>query len=196
MSTLTPDVLLRAYARGIFPMAHPDGEVYWYAPDPRAILPLDGLHVSTSLKRALRSGRFEVRVDSAFVQVMRACAEARPGRETTWISEELVDAYTRLHRLGFAHSVEAWRDGRLAGGLYGVTLRGLFAGESMFSRERDASKVALVHLAHRLRARGFTLLDTQFLTPHLQRLGAIEIPAAVYQQLLAEALQVPARFVD
>jgi leucyl/phenylalanyl-tRNA--protein transferase len=196
VSTLTPDVLLRAYARGIFPMAHPDGEVYWYAPDPRAILPLDGLHVSTSLKRALRSGRFEVRVDSAFVQVMRACAEARPGRETTWISEELVDAYTRLHRLGFAHSVEAWRDGRLAGGLYGVTLRGLFAGESMFSRERDASKVALVHLAHRLRARGFTLLDTQFLTPHLQRLGAIEIPAAVYQQLLAEALQVPARFVD
>jgi leucyl/phenylalanyl-tRNA--protein transferase len=196
VSTLTPDVLLRAYARGIFPMAHPDGEVYWYAPDPRAILPLDGLHVSGSLKRALRSGRFEVRVDSAFVQVMRACAEARPGRETTWISEGLVDAYTRLHRLGFAHSVEAWRDGRLAGGLYGVALRGLFAGESMFSRERDASKVALVHLVHRLRARGFTLLDTQFLTPHLQRLGAIEILAAVYQQLLVEALQVPARFVD
>jgi leucyl/phenylalanyl-tRNA--protein transferase len=196
VSTLTPDVLLRAYARGIFPMAHPDGEVYWYAPDPRAILPLDGLHVSGSLKRALRFGRFEVRVDSAFVQVMRACAEARPGRETTWISEGLVDAYTRLHRLGFAHSVEAWRDGRLAGGLYGVALRGLFAGESMFSRERDASKVALVHLVHRLRARGFTLLDTQFLTPHLQRLGAIEIPAAVYQQLLVEALQVPARFVD
>jgi leucyl/phenylalanyl-tRNA--protein transferase len=196
VTKLTPEVLLLAYAQGIFPMADEDGQVYWYSPDPRAIFPLDGLHVSSSLKRVIRSGWFEVRVDTAFVQVMRACAESKPGRETTWISEELVVAYTRLHRLGFAHSVEVWRSGLLVGCLYGVTLRGLFAGESMFSRERDASKVALVYLVHRLQERGFTLLDTQILTPHLKGLGAIEVPAAAYQQLLADALQVPARFAD
>ncbi|MFQ5436219.1 MAG: leucyl/phenylalanyl-tRNA--protein transferase, partial [Anaerolineae bacterium] len=161
---LIPELLLSAYAQGIFPMAHEDGRILWYDPDPRAILPLTGFHAPRRLLRTVRQDVFEVRVDSAFTAVMRACAAPAPNREETWINEELIAAYTQLHRLGFAHSVEAWQGGKLVGGLYGVTLRGLFAGESMFSWKTDASKVALVHLVWRLREGGFQLLDVQFMT--------------------------------
>lgn len=170
-------------------MAHDDGEVYWYDPDPRAILPLDQFHVSRSLQRVVNNGRFELRVDTCFADVMRACAAPAPDRETTWISEEFVQAYTQLHYAGLAHSVESWLDGELVGGLYGVALGGLFAGESMFHHERDASKVALYHLIERLRRKSFTLLDVQFVTPHLQRFGVIEIPRKLYKKYLAQALQ-------
>jgi leucyl/phenylalanyl-tRNA--protein transferase len=175
-------------------MADDDGEIGWYDPDPRAILPLDTFHVPRRLARTARNGTFEVRVDFDFRAVMQACAEPAADRERTWITPQMIDAYTALHRLGFAHSVETWREGRLVGGLYGVAIRGLFAGESMFSRETDASKVALVHLVERLRRGGFQLLDTQFVTPHLERFGAIEIPRAEYKARLALALQVAATF--
>jgi leucyl/phenylalanyl-tRNA--protein transferase len=192
---LDPQMLLAAYCQGIFPMAHDDGEIYWYDPEPRSIIPLDGFHVSRRLARTVRNGGFEIRADTSFRAVMQACAEPAPGRESSWISPEFVDAYTRLHMLGFAHSVEAWRGGRLVGGLYGVAIRGLFAGESMFSHERDASKVALVHLVERLRRGGFVLLDTQFVvTEHMRRFGTIDIPRAEYKRRLARALQVPAVF--
>ena len=191
---LTPELLLSGYMQGVFPMAQPDGRIYWYSPDPRAILPLDGLHVSQSLRRAIRRGRFEIRFNSAFAQVVEACAAPAPDRLSTWISDELTAAYIHLHELGFAHSVEAWIDGKLSGGLYGVTLRGLFAGESMFSRERDASKVALYYLVLRLRERGYHLLDVQFQTPHLERLGAVEVSRLTYLLLLRRALAVGARF--
>ena len=174
-------------------MAHEDG-IYWYDPDPRAILPLDGLHISRSLARTIKQNRFEIRVDSAFTAVMRACAAPDFGREETWISEEIITAYTNLHNLRFAHSVEAWFGGKLVGGLYGVTVRGLFAGESMFSHQTDASKVALVHLVNRLRERGFRLLDVQFMTDHLHRLGAVEISQATYKRELAQAMLVETRF--
>lgn len=192
--TLSVDLLLSAYAQGIFPMAHEDGQIYWYAPDPRAILPLDGLHVSQSLARLIRSGRYEICFNTAFLEVMMACAAPGPDREETWINDEIIEAYNWLHELGFAHSVEAWEDGELVGGLYGVGLRGLFAGESMFSRRPNASKVALYYLVQRLRERGFRLLDVQFLTPHLQRLGAVEISKRRYLALLNKALAVDARF--
>ncbi len=192
--TLSVDLLLSAYAQGIFPMAHEDGQIYWYAPDPRAILPLDGLHVSRSLMRLIRSGRYEICVNTAFLEVILACAAPGPDREETWINDEIIEAYNWLHELGFAHSVEAWEDGELVGGLYGVGLRGLFAGESMFSRRPNASKVALYYLVQRLRERGFRLLDVQFLTPHLQRLGAVEISKRRYLALLNKALAVDARF--
>ena len=149
--------LLNAYCQGIFPMADDDGTIYWYDPDPRAILPLDGFHVSRRLARRVRRGDFEIKVDRAFRQVMTLCAETMPGREKTWISRDIIDIYTELYEAGFAHSVETWRDGRLVGGLYGVSVCGLFAGESMFSRERDASKIALVHLVGRLKAGGYSL---------------------------------------
>ncbi|WP_374686780.1 leucyl/phenylalanyl-tRNA--protein transferase [Promineifilum sp.] len=191
---LSPEVLLSAYAQGVFPMAHEDGRIHWYSPDPRAILPLDRLHVSRSLRRVIHHGPFTIRIDSDFPAVIRACAAPAAGREETWISKEIVAAYIELHRLGFAHSVEAWLGDELAGGLYGVSLRGLFAGESMFSRRRDASKVALYHLVRRLRERGFRLLDVQFLTDHLARLGAMEIPRWQYRELLREALAVEAQF--
>ncbi len=191
---LSPEVLLSAYMQGIFPMAHDDGRIYWHAPDPRAILPLDQLHVSHSLRRAIHHGGFETRFDTAFADVVAACAAPAPGREQTWINEEILAAYTHLHRLGFAHSVETWRDGELVGGLYGVSVRGLFAGESMFSRRRDASKVALYHLVLHLRERGFRLLDVQSQTPHLARLGAIEISRQRYLALLRQALAVDTRF--
>ncbi|RME45276.1 MAG: leucyl/phenylalanyl-tRNA--protein transferase [Caldilineae bacterium] len=192
--SLQPAILLNAYSQGFFPMAEADGTIYWYDPDPRAILPLDAFHVPRRLARVVRQGRFEVRVDTAFEAVIRACAEPSPGREQTWISEEIIAAYTQLHRLGYAHSVESWREGKLVGGLYGVALRGLFAGESMFSRQRDASKVALVHLVERLRAGGFQLLDVQFMTEHLRRFGAVEIPRWLYKRRLARAMQVSAWF--
>ncbi len=191
---LTPELLLTAYSQGVFPMARDDGRIDWYSPDPRAILPLDGLHVSRSLARLLRSGRYEVRFDTAFPDVILACAAPGPGREETWISDEIIEAYIWLHELGFAHSVETWQDGELIGGLYGVALRGLFAGESMFSRRPNASKVALYHLVGRLRQRGFRLLDVQFTTPHLARLGAVEIGRERYLALLRVAMGVNSRF--
>lgn len=190
---LDPNLLLAAYCQGIFPMGSPDGEIRWYDPNPRAIIPLDdGFHVPSRLARTVRNGSFELRVDTSFRAVMEACAE--PGREGSWITSELTEAYAALHEAGFAHSVEAWRDGALVGGLYGVAIGGLFAGESMFSRERDASKVALVHLVERLRRGGFVLLDTQFLTEHLARFGAFEITRAEYRRRLAAALRVDASF--
>ena len=191
---LTPDLLLSAYCQGVFPMADVDGTIYWYDPDPRAILPLDQFHVPRRLARTVRQKVFEIRVDTAFQRVMEACAAPAPGRETSWINDELIAVYTQLHRAGFAHSVEAWQKGKLAGGLYGITIQGLFAGESMFSRERDASKVALVHLVERLRRGGFVLLDTQFYTPHLARFGVVEIRRAEYKRRLREALKVSASF--
>jgi len=190
-------LLLNAYSRGIFPMADDDGTIYWYDPDPRAILPLDKFHISRSLARRIRKGGFEVRFDTAFTEVMLACAELDPNRadrDKTWISAEFIEVYSQLRHLGFAHSVETWIDDELVGGLYGVSLRGLFAGESMFSRATDTSKIALVYLVERLRRSGFCLLDIQFMTPHLKRFGAVEILRAEYQTRLARALTVDARF--
>lgn len=188
---LTPDRLLSAYASGLFPMDDPRDGLAWYRPDPRALIPLDArFHVSKNLAKLVRRRVFEVRYDTAFEQTMRACAS----RHETWISNRIVEAYTALHHLGFAHSVECWGEGELVGGLYGVALRGTFFGESMFSRARDASKVALVHLVERLRKGGFVLLDTQFMTPHLATFGAFELPATAYEGLLAEALSVNARW--
>lgn len=175
-------------------MSDQRGKILWFDPDPRAIIPLDTFNVPRRLARTIRSGRFELRVDSAFRQVMQACAAPAPGREDTWISPAFVDAYSELHALGFAHSVETWREGHLVGGLYGVAIRGLFAGESMFSLETDASKVALVHLVERLRQSGFQLLDTQFLTSHLSRFGAIEISRTEYKERLARALMTETVF--
>ncbi len=187
-------LLINAYCQGIFPMADEDGTLYWYDPDPRAILPLDRFHVPRSLARTIRQGGFEVRYDTAFREVITACAEPTPERESTWISPEIIKSYYRLHKVGFAHSVETWVDGELVGGLYGVTVRGLFAGESMFSRATDASKIALVYLVERLRRRGFVLLDIQFMTEHLRRFGAIEISRSEYRSRLAHALTVHTQF--
>lgn len=189
---LTPQLLLAAYCQGIFPMAHEDGEIYWYDPQPRAIIPLDGFHIPRSLVRTVQKRPFTIRANYDFEGVIRACAA--PGRGPTWISEKIMAAYIELHQLGFAHSVEAWQNGRLVGGLYGVAVGGLFAGESMFHHERDASKVALVHLVQTLRQGGFCLLDIQFMTDHLAQFGAIEIPRAVYKSRLRHALQVEAQF--
>ncbi|MBF0858471.1 leucyl/phenylalanyl-tRNA--protein transferase [Gluconobacter sp. LMG 31484] len=194
MDEITPDLLLQAYAAGIFPMA-PDAkstELAWYLPEERGIMPLDGMHVPKKLMRLVMSGRMIVTADQAFDEVMLACAEPAPGRETTWISERIRRLYGALHRQGNAHSIEVRDGGRLVGGLYGVSLRGAFFGESMFSRERDASKVALVHLIAGLRKGRYTLLDTQYTTPHLTGLGGIGIPAANYQSLLHQALTVRA----
>jgi len=191
--SLDPENLLTAYACGIFPMADESGEVCWFAPDPRAIIELEAFKTTRSLRSVVRRGVFEVRIDTAFAEVMRACAD-RP--EGTWISGDILDAYEVLHRLGFAHSVEAWQDDRLVGGLYGVALGGAFFGESMFHRATDASKVALVALVEQMRRRGYALLDIQFLTEHLRQFGAIEIPRARYEQRLAAALQRPCRFAD
>lgn len=192
---LTPDMLIAGYCQGLFPMAGEDGEIEWYDVKLRAIIPLDAFHVSKRLARRVRNGGFEIRVDTCFRTVMRACAAPRPGHDGTWISEAMVDAYTALHDLGFAHSVEAWAGGELVGGLYGVALRGLFAGESMFSRTTDASKVALVYLVERLRCGGFTLLDSQYIVgDHMRQFGAIEISRAEYQRRLAHALMVEATF--
>lgn len=188
---LTPELLVRAYCSGVFPMAdRRDGPIHWYAPDPRAIIPLDAFHVSRSLRRTIARGIFDVTVNADFPAVMRACA----GRAETWISEEIIRAYTELHRLGLAHSVETWRGGRLAGGVYGVALGGAFFGESMFSRETNASKVALVAVLERLRECGFTLMDVQYQTPHLARFGAVEIPRREYERRLAAALRFACQF--
>jgi leucyl/phenylalanyl-tRNA--protein transferase len=183
---LDPGTLLTAYSQGIFPMADADGSIRWYSADPRGIFPLDAFHVPGTLRQLIKQGRFEIRVNHDFEATMRGCMQQRAGE--TWISEKLIRAYTQLHELGFAHSVEAWRNGTLAGGLYGVSLGGAFFGESMFHRERDASKVALVHLVERLREREFELLDTQASTPHLARFGCVEIPAGEYLDRLRKAI--------
>lgn len=196
MKQPTPEMLVTAYAQGIFPMAHEEAgwEVYWYAPDPRTVLPFEDFHVSKTLGRTVRKELFEVRYDTKFEQVIRACAEPRGDGQGTWISEGLIKSYIGLHQAGYAHSVEAWRDDELVGGLYGVALKGLFAGESMFHRVSDASKVCLVHLVERLRDRGFVLHDCQFMTEHLRRFGAREIPRFEYEARLQEALQVDTGF--
>ncbi len=201
---LTAESVLTAYTRGAFPMTDPDGVTRWYTADPRGVFPLERFHVPKSLRQTLRGGRFEVRVDTAFADVMRACKDVprrRPagsdfgGIESgSWISEALIDVYAELFGLGFAHSVECWADGRLVGGLYGVHLGAAFFGESMFHRTRDASKVALVHLVARLTAGGFELLDTQACTPHLARFGCVEVPAREYLRRLARATQRPCEF--
>jgi len=192
-TALDPDLLLEAYARGFFPMAESkDGPISWFSPDPRAVLPLERFNLPRSLARVVRSGNFEVRVDTAFDEVIRACAH----REETWISPAIVDAYAELHRRGRAHSVESWREGKLAGGLYGVAIGGAFFGESMFSRVPNASKVALAALVDRLRNRGFALLDTQFVNPHLLQFGVEEISRARYLRLLAAAVRRPVTFAD
>ncbi len=187
---LEPATLLAAYRSGLFPMPIGQGRrelLAWWSPDPRGVIPLDGLRVSRSLRRSCR--RFEVRVDTAFEAVIDACAD--PGRDGSWISPAIRRAYLRLHRLGWAHSVEAWGPEGLAGGLYGVAVGGLFAGESMFHRADDASKVALVGLVERLRHGGGALLDVQWTTPHLASLGAVDVPRARYLELLAEAVRRP-----
>jgi leucyl/phenylalanyl-tRNA--protein transferase len=193
---LTPTILLRAYAEGIFPMAERrgDSDLFWVSPEMRGIIPLDAFHIPRRLARTVRSDRFKVTADMAFADVMRACAEPAPDRPESWINDEILRLYTALHAAGHAHSIECWRDGKLVGGLYGVKLGGAFFGESMFTRERDASKVALVHLVARLRRGGFSLLDTQFLTAHLVRFGTIEIPRAQYHDLLARAISHDAEF--
>lgn len=189
---LTPDRLLEAYRRGIFPWYDDTLPICWWSPDPRAIFELDHFHVSRRLRRTCRLARFQVTVDRAFSEVIRGCAD-RPG-QGTWITADMIDAYESLHRLGHAHSVEVWSGEAVAGGIYGVAVGGLFAGESMFSRSRDASKVALVHLVARLRERGFQLFDIQFLNPHTARLGAVEIPRKDYLARLRLALTSKAAF--
>ena len=193
---ITPEVLLRAYACGIFPMAESadDPTLFWVEPEMRGVIPLDSFRVTSRLTRTVRSDEFTVRVDTAFKAVVAGCAEPQPGREDTWINKRIRDLYVGLHELGHAHSVEAWQDGELVGGLYGVSLGGAFFGESMFHRARDASKVALVHLVARLIAGGFELLDTQYVTEHLRSFGAIEIPRRRYTALLDKAIRGEANF--
>lgn len=188
------DLLISAYASGWFPMAIEPGEIRWYSPDPRGVIPLDTFHAPKRLSRLVRQGRFELRVDSDFVGVIRACA-AREDEDGSWIDAEILDSYCALHAEGLAHSVETWRDGVLVGGLYGVALGGAFFGESMFHRVTDASKVALVGLVERLRGRGYVLLDTQWVTEHLTQFGAIEIPRRRYLRMLGQALKIDAAFV-
>jgi leucyl/phenylalanyl-tRNA--protein transferase len=189
-SGIPPDLLLEAYASGIFPMGMPDGEIRWYSPDPRGILPLEEFHTPHGLKRILRKRSWDVRIDTAFQEVMQACAS----REETWITEVIAESYTLLFESGHAHSVEVWQDDKLAGGLYGVSIGGAFFGESMFHRVTDASKVALWHLVEILKKGGFTLLDSQWTTPHLEQFGAREIPRSDYLEKLAVALTIKTTF--
>ncbi len=194
---ITPELMLRAYQAGLFPMAetrHAD-RLHWLDPARRGVLPLDGFHLPRRLRRTVLSDQFEVTADAAFAAVIAGCAEQAPGREDTWINADIERLFIALHRMGHAHSVETWQQGALVGGLYGVSLGGAFFGESMFSRARDASKVALVHLVARLRLGGYGLLDTQFVTAHLARFGAREIPRDSYKTRLARALDVPARWL-
>lgn len=196
MTPLTPEILLRAYAAGIFPMAESsdDPEVFWVDPVRRGILPLDGFHLSRRLKRTLRAGRFAVTYNRDFAAIIAGCAEPTSERPQTWINDDILQVYSALHERGFVHSVEARINDAVVGGLYGVALGGAFFGESMFSRVTDASKVALAHLVANLKRGGFRLLDTQFVTEHLQRFGAIEISRAQYRRLLAAALETKAYF--
>ena len=193
---ITPEVLLKAYACGIFPMAEnaEDPSLYWFEPDMRGLIPLDGFHLPKRLARTVRSNRFEVFIDRDFEAVIDGCAEPQVGRSRTWINQRIRNLYCKLHEIGHCHSVEAWSDGKLVGGLYGVRLGRAFFGESMFHRERDASKVALVHLVARLRAGGFALLDTQFVTSHLTGFGAVEVSKRQYNRLLERAIEGEADF--
>lgn len=184
---------MSAYASGWFPMAVEPGEIRWYSPDPRGIIPLETFHAPKRLSRVVRQGKFEVRVDTAFESVIRACA-AREDEDGSWIDAEILESYCGLHAEGLAHSVETWQEGALVGGLYGVALGGAFFGESMFHSATDASKVALVGLVQRLRARGYVLLDTQWVTEHLTQFGAIEIPRRRYLRMLDQALRISATF--
>ncbi len=195
-NVVTPSLLLRAYACGIFPMAESadDPTLYWVEPEMRGLLPLDGFHLPRRLARTVRSSRFDIRVDTDFEGVIARCAAAKSGRRQTWINAPIRHLYGELFRMGHVHTVEAWREGRLVGGLYGLKLGAVFFGESMFSDERDASKVALAHLAARLIRQKFRLLDTQFLTTHLQQFGGIEVPRDEYVKLLDDALAVDAEF--
>ena len=190
------DLLLAAYASGWFPMSGDDGQISWYSPDPRGIIPLDAFHASSRLRRVVRRGTYRVAVNTAFEAVIRACAGVARGPDDsgTWISEEIVESYCVLHELGYAHSVEAWEGGQLVGGLYGVALGGAFFGESMFHRATDASKVALVALVDRLRERRFGLLDTQWVTEHLRQFGAIEIPRPDYMHQLESSVRLDTAF--
>ena len=197
MTELTPDLLLRAYTIGLFPMAETaeDPELFWVDPERRGVIPLDTFHVPRSLRKTMKREPFLVQVDRDFFGVLDGCAEITDKRRATWINSEIVRLYGDLHRRGFAHSVECWREGRLLGGLYGVALGGAFFGESMFSRETDASKVALVHLVERLRRGGYTLLDSQYIVgTHMLQFGTIEIPRAEYKRRLAAALMVETTF--
>jgi leucyl/phenylalanyl-tRNA--protein transferase len=190
---VTPELILAGYGQGVFPMADDDGTIYWFSPDPRTVFELDRFHVPRTVRQLITRNIFEIRIDTAFDEVVAACAA---GRRQTWISPQIMGLYQQLHRLGFAHSVEAWQGSRLAGGLYGVALGGAFFGESMFFRISGASKVALVALVERLKQRGYKLLDTQWTTPHLARFGAIEIPRRTYLNRLRRALLLPCRFAD
>jgi leucyl/phenylalanyl-tRNA--protein transferase len=185
-----PELLLQGYRLGVFPMAMENGAIEWFSPDPRAILPLEDFHVPHALRGVLRKKIFETEIDTAFSDVIEACAK----REDTWINPEIIESYIRLHELGYAHSVEAWTDGNLAGGLYGVAIGGVFFGESMFHRVTDASKIALAALVEHLRVQKFALLDTQWLTPHLQQFGGIEISRNHYLHLLRRAVELPREF--
>lgn len=187
---IAPEVLLQGYRMGVFPMAMENGAVEWFSPEPRGILPLADFHVPHALQKVVRKGEFEIRVDTRFVEVVRRCAK----RPETWINEEIIASYTRLHELECAHSVEAWQEGKLAGGLYGVSVGGAFFGESMFHEVTNASKVALCALVERLRTQKFVLLDTQWLTPHLQRFGAVEISRRDYMHLLTRAVALSRHF--
>ena len=189
--SITPELLLRAYSIGMFPMSDSadDPELFWVEPDIRGIIPLDDFHVSKSLQKAIRKSPFDIRFDTAFDQVVAKCAEAADDRPSTWINQTIRDLYSALHRLGHGHSVEAWEGDELVGGLYGVTLGSAYFGESMFSRRTNASKICLVALVERLRERGFTLLDTQFTTEHLKTFGAVDIPKAEYGVLLDKAME-------
>jgi leucyl/phenylalanyl-tRNA--protein transferase len=188
---ISPELLLQGYRLGVFPMGMTDGTLEWFSPDPRAILPLDKFHVPHALRRKVEKKLFEIRINSRFGEVIRACAK----REDTWITSEIIKSYERLHELGYAHSVETWLDRKLAGGLYGVAIGGAFFGESMFHRVTDASKVALVALAAQLRARKFVLLDTQWVTPHLKQFGVTEISRVHYLRLLTRAVELQRTFV-
>jgi leucyl/phenylalanyl-tRNA---protein transferase len=196
MSSITPQVLLKAYSVGVFPMAESadDPSLYWVEPEERGILPLDDFHISHSLKKSVRRAGFEIRVDTAFDDVIHHCAEVASNRPETWINTRIMKLYSQLHKMGCAHSVESWRSGRLVGGLYGVRIGGAFFGESMFSRETDASKVALVHLVARLNHGGFILLDAQFLNDHLKQFGCATMAKLDYREMLGEAIETVADF--
>lgn len=186
----TAELVLRAYTAGIFPMGHDDGIIRWYSPDPRCIIPLDQFHTSKRLARTIRQGKFELKVNADFEKIMRLCAE----RESTWITDEIVRVYCELHKHGFAHSVEAYLDGEIAGGLYGVSIGGAFMGESMFHVATDASKVCLAYLVQRMKDRGFVLLDSQYVTDHLSTFNAIQISRQEYLERLRDALTLKCVF--
>lgn len=194
--SIEPELLLRAYATGVFPMAEEadNPEVFWVRPEKRGIIPLQDFHIPRSLQKTIRQGTFEIKFDTDFAAVIEGCASGTGERARTWINQTIREAYGRLFEMGHCHTVESWRNGKLVGGLYGITLGRAFFGESMFSRERDASKICLAYLVEHLNKQGFVLLDTQFITPHLQRFGAIEVPRKQYEKRLENALNGVAQF--